>query len=1442
MNFIRSKSSCFLKCGIVTLILLLRGFKVLLLAQSGLCDPTTPFYNVDLSANPNSSWTSPIVARKDYCCGVSGTDRCIEFLVTLAPSAVALKFDVASGANPPGWFYQINCGPQIPMGTPICLSGPGPYTITFCKPGANLNTYKITSIGGPTGSPDKTVGNGCTTTMSINGVVASSIIWNSIYPGATGAYNSYLSCATACSNTVVTSQPGHPPYVDYRVCGTTLGVPPCLPAGTFCDTIRVYMSTPVLNVVNPNPASFCANNPSVLLTGTVNGGIPPYTYAWTNGPNGTGTVVGTGVTYTATAVGNYSFIVYDQNYPACPAPITDVNVSVDTTPTINAGPDKTLCGTTVSLNGTVTGATGGIWSGGSGSFSPGNTALNATYTPTPAERTNGTVILTLTSTGNGACNPVSDQVVLFITPPIIATISSPPVICFGQTAVIVANVSGGVAPYTYLWNTGQTTQSISNALPGTYSVTVTGGAPGFCSSIASLVLTANPQIIVSTSPNNAIVCSSTATISASGVGGTGALSYLWSNGAATASTNVYTGTYGITVTDAVGCSANNFLSVTASSSLAATINQPTVLCFGTTTSLAVTVTGGLGGNSYLWSNGATSASISVGAGNYCVNVTDAGGCITTACVAVTQDPAISVSVPSPAIVCNGASANINTTVSGGQPPYTFLWNTGQTTQSLVAPAGTYTVTVNDFTGCVKNPSVTISQASAINIATSSVAVGCFGGNNGSATAIVSGGFPSYFYSWAPYGGASATATTLLAGSYTVTVTDTMGCTKPAVIIVSEPLALAATITVQNQVSCNGGNNGAAIVNPTGGTPAYAYAWNPLGGTIQNPVNLSAGSYTVTVTDIKGCVKTVQTTITEPALLTASIVSTADVSCNGGSNGSATIIAAGGSPGYTYSWSPSGGTNATANNLAVGSYTVTITDLKSCSTQVTIIINQPTTLTSMISNSTNVLCSGGSNGSATAAPSGGTSPYTYAWNTSPVQTTATATNLAVGAYSVVVKDFKNCISTSVVTITSPPAVSVTASASSFVSCDTNITIFASTVSGGTGGYTYLWNTGATNSSINVSTGEYIITVSDVTGCSGSDTVSVLASNSSLIATITQPPNICFGATATITVNVTGGLGGSSYLWNTNATTASITAPAGSYCLAVTDVGGCITTACVTIIQNPQIGVTIPAPQNICPGATATVTAAGTGGQPAYSYLWNSFETTQSVTKPAGTYTVTISDVTGSTCSASASVTIAPAPLINTTMSSTNVGCYGANNGTASVAASGGALGYTYSWAPSGGTNASAVLLGPGTYTVTVTDSIGCVKAGNVTITQPLIPVAISLSGTDNLCFGDSAGTATAAGNGGSSPYFYYWLPNGDSVTTITGLAAGTYGVTVADNSGCFTSSSFVVADPPQLIFTSVVTPLVCFGGTGSVTLTASGGTGALVITGDNTANLYPGTYN
>ncbi len=253
-----------------TLIILLLG--LLSLEVHSQCGPNVPSFTVDLSANPDTTWLSPFVVRDDTCCGATAPDKCVEFVLTLHPSAQGIIFDVCDGASPPGaLFYQIGCGPPIAVGNAICLNGPGPHTITFCKPGNNNNVYCITSIPAPSAGPDIAVNDGCQGQIAVAGLHPDSITWTSVFPGATGAYNTYLSCTT-CDTVDVVAQPGYPAYVDYQVCGTPLGG--CSTTPQFCDTVRTYFNSTLSATINPLNPAICFGATSTNLTAIGGGGTP----------------------------------------------------------------------------------------------------------------------------------------------------------------------------------------------------------------------------------------------------------------------------------------------------------------------------------------------------------------------------------------------------------------------------------------------------------------------------------------------------------------------------------------------------------------------------------------------------------------------------------------------------------------------------------------------------------------------------------------------------------------------------------------------------------------------------------------------------------------------------------------------------------------------------------------------------------------------------------------------------------------------------------------------------------------------------------------------------------------------------------------------------------------------------------------------------------------
>ncbi|HEU4788642.1 MAG TPA: SprB repeat-containing protein, partial [Flavobacterium sp.] len=221
--------------------------------------------------------------------------------------------------------------------------------------------------------------------------------------------------------------------------------------------------------------------------------------------------------------------------------------------------------------------------------------------------------------------------------------------------------------------------------------------------------------------------------------------------------------------------------------------------------------------------------------------------------------------------------------------------------------------------------LTFTTSFALSATTSQSNLLCNGVNIGTASVTASGGVAPYSYSWSPSGGTGATATGLAAGAYTCTITDSESTQITKNFTISQPSVISTAAGSQTNVYCSGGTNGAASVSPSGGTPGYTYSWSPSGGTAAAATGLAAGSYTVTVTDANGCTATRNYTITQPSVISTTSGSQTNVSCNGGTNGTASVSPSGGTPGYTYSWSPSGGNAATATGLAAGSYTVTVID-------------------------------------------------------------------------------------------------------------------------------------------------------------------------------------------------------------------------------------------------------------------------------------------------------------------------------------------------------------------------------------------------------------------------------------------------------------------------------------------------------------------------------------
>ncbi len=791
-----------------------------------------------------------------------------------------------------------------------------------------------------------------------------------------------------------------------------------------------------------------------------------------------------------------------------------------------------------------------------------------------------------------------------------------------------------------------------------------------------------------------------------------------------------------------------------------------------------------------------------------------------------------VSTTSSSVSARCASPNGSATVvpSGGISPYTYSWTpsggTGATTVGV--DSGTYTCLVTDFNGCTKSQQVTVGY---IPPGTASIGtfndVSCFGVSDGSITVSMSGaGVVPFAYAWTPNVGTTATVSGLGPATYTCVVTDAVGCTSSVTKVITQPVAALTVNAPFTNVGCFGGTTGTvtATVPPSAGTPPYTYLWLPGAFTASSISSLSIGTYTLTVTDAKGCTATATVNIQQPPALAISST-TAGATC-GSSNGSATVTGSGGFAPYTWAWS-GGQTTAAINGLAVGTYTVTISDLNLCTASFPVSVSNIAGPTASILSSTNVSCFGANNGNATISVSGGTLPFTYLWNNG--QTTPTAVNLAAGIYSVLATDANGCAATANITITQP-GVLIANVIGVNPACfgNTNGSVLVSAL-GGTQPYTYSWSTGSTQSQIsNLTSQIYSVTVTDFKGCSdiSSDT---LLNPAQVITSISNTSVLCAGAcNGTATATASNGYPPYTYLWNNSTAQTIPTATglcAGTYSVAVLDANGCPSQALTTIGSPTPLTNTIASTGNVtcfglCNGF-AQITALG--GTSPYSYNWmpGAITTATATSLCAGTYTCTVADLNG--CTTSSTVSISEPAQLFAPVTGVDLACNGLCTGVGVINFSGGVAPYSFLWMPGLQNIYNPANLCMGINSATLTDANGCTATNSVTLNQPA-PLVITTSVTNANC-GQADGGACVTVSGGGTPYSYLWSDTLETMTScISNVRANTYNVTVTDGNDCTLISTVNINDASSAIITfTTPSPVTCFGGTnGTATATVTGG--------------------
>lgn len=844
------------------------------------------------------------------------------------------------------------------------------------------------------------------------------------------------------------------------------------------------------------------------------------------------------------------------------------------------------------------------------------------------------------------------------------------------------------------------------------------------------------------------------------------------------------------------------------------------------------------------------------------------------------------SVIDTAIQCFGETTGSVQAIMAGPPAtYTFTLTQGATqvgqNQSGYfnnLAAGTYNLNVLGV-GCSGDTTITITQPPLLDITNlATTQPNCNPGNNGSIIVTATGGTPPYNYSiGTPPGQLGNTFTGLGAGPYLVTVTDDNGCQDTSSVTLAAPGGPTLTAVSANNVLCNGDSTGSiSFISVPGASTAVidsiiapaVWAQQVVGG---NVTGLPAGSYTIQASDANGCAVTNVVNITEPNPLIFATATSTDASCNGLSDGTISVSGSGGTIPYVgFSISPNVGTQPTSGNfigLPDGVYTITLTDANNCTTTTNITINEPAPVSFTNVAVDSVDCNGGNDGSIVVTGAGAP-PLAYnitAPAPLPSSPPGTFSNLSANTYTVRISDANNCFVDSNITVGEPAAFTISPTASTNIDCQGDSTGSITVVNnGGVGNITYTIApypsaTQVPNGTfVALPAGTYTITGTDANLCATTTTVTLTEPNSSVQITsiVGTTPSCNPGSDGSITVIGSGGTGTIQYRYNNGP----LQNPgffnnlnSGNHLLTAEDANGCRVDSLFNLTNSSSPAWTSVSKVDVsCNGdSTGTITGLATGGAGGITYALNPYAGSPAPVGgnftglPAGTYSITASDANN--CSISSAVVINENPVIaisNVVIDS--VDCNGGNTGSITLNATGGSSGLSGSRLPGnvaanpntppnftfGGLTAQ-------TYTVRLTDALGCTRDSIVTVFEPNAISVDTTAVSDVLCNGDNSGSIYIQSSGGTGPISYS-IPSISATSAsglFTNLQAGPYTVVSTDAKNCIANTSLTVLQPAPLSHTVSVTGAQCFGDTsGTIICEGIGGGGTYTYT------LYPNNTN
>lgn len=1134
------------------------------------------------------------------------------------------------------------------------------------------------------------------------------------------------------------------------------------------DSAYVSEGNAILLVFNPtNTSCYGINDGSIDLT--VSGGASPYTYLWTTGA----------VTedINGLAPGAYSVTVTDANHCtttgtttiASPAALSIIEV---------ISPPSCVPGNDGSIDITVLGGTAPFtyaWS--TGSTNEDLSSLNVgTYSVTVTDLNNCTISKTF-----NVINPLA---------PTLSAIVEAPSCSPGNDGSIDIIVSGGTIPYSFIWNDGDINEDRLNLTAGTYSVTVTDA--NNCSAVKANIVVPqnNPPSLSYIEKKPSCNPGSDGEIDLIIYNGTMPFTYFWSTGATTQDlTGLIPGTYSVTVTDSKNCTSTLNVNLTQDIPVVnITYNGSTTFCQGNSLLLFASNEGGfsfewqIDGNSILNSNVPVWAADQTG--TYTVVVTNASGCkgySNPVSITVNPKPIVTINASSN-FICEGTPVLL--TANGAS---TYAWSTGSSTNPItVQPLATttYTVTGTDANGCTNTAQSTITVNQRPSITGIVTHENCNDGT-GSINITVTGGQMPYTYAWSN-GSNSEDISNLNDGTYTVTVTTAFNCSQTYTATVNPFVPLSASINTHSLIIfCQQVANGEAHVIATNGSAPYTYQWSNGVNTSYN-TQLGVGTTYVTVTD--QCNQTVIDSIKVTSLpaLHAQITSSSSATCPTSANGQATVVTYNGVPPFTYTWSNSLSTTATANDLPVGMQYVTVSD--ACGSVIdSVYIHHLPQMQASILYTSQVTCAGMNDGTAAISVLDGVPPFTYQWSSG--ETTPTATQLSEGLHSVTITDACGWTILSV-NITAPTPLFIDITDSTAASCQ-NISDGSAFVTAinGTLPYSYQWSSGETTQQAqNLAEGWNYVTVSDAcTSLVDSVYIAVVPALSAKISFINDATckNTNDGKAFVLVEN---GVPPFQYTWS-NSTSTSNTAldlPSGWNFVTVSDICNTVVDSIYIGYRTPMLPILTLTPTNCSFDSTGSAVLTIQYGVPPFNYNWSTNATDSAINNlPVGNYSVTISDFCVDTI---LSFTITHKKPLSLSYIKNNPTCYMQNNGSINIIAQDGVAPITYTWSNLSDTLPNIDSLSAGWYKFTVTDYCGS-KVDSVLLTQPS-PIAIVPTVTPASMPSVADGSINLLTLGGTPPYQYAWS-NQQTTEDIGNLLSGRYSVTITDMFGCTYSDSIMV---------------------------------------------------